>query len=70
MTIILMVIGGYFITGYWWLNYHNLLVAILLVPIIGYCWLFYYRPLVVILLVIIDGYSIDGYSIINYCWIF
>jgi hypothetical protein len=32
----LMVIGDYFINGYWWLNYHKLLVAILLLTIDGY----------------------------------
>jgi len=30
MVIMLMPIGGYIINGYWRLNYHNLLVSILL----------------------------------------
>jgi hypothetical protein len=30
MTIMLVVIGGYSINGYWWSNYHRLLVVILL----------------------------------------
>jgi hypothetical protein len=61
MAIILMVIGGY-----WWLNYHRLLVAILLVPIgnysiVGHCWLSYWWILMVILLVVINEYFINGY---------
>ncbi len=31
-----MTIAGYFINGYWWLNYHRLLVIILLLAIGGY----------------------------------
>ncbi len=31
-----MVINGYYISGYCWLNYHKLLVAILLLVIDGY----------------------------------
>jgi hypothetical protein len=47
MVIILVDIGGYSINGYWWLNYHRLLVVILLVIIVDYfivshCWLFYW----------------------------
>jgi hypothetical protein len=53
-----MVIGGYFINGYCWLNYHKLFESY---SISGYYWLFYYRPLVVILSMAIDDYSIDGY---------
>ncbi len=30
MAIILMVIGDFLVNGYWWLNYHKLLVVILL----------------------------------------
>jgi hypothetical protein len=48
MAIILMVIGGYFINGYWWLfrcKHWWLLMAILMVIngycIISYCWLLY-----------------------------
>jgi hypothetical protein len=33
-TILLMAIGGYFITGYWWI-----LVVIMLVAIGAYCWI-------------------------------
>jgi hypothetical protein len=36
VVIILVDIGGCFINGYWWLNYHRLLVAVLLVVIVGY----------------------------------
>jgi hypothetical protein len=41
-----MAIGGFFISGYWWLLYKWLFVAILLVDIggyyiNGYWWLFY-----------------------------
>jgi len=47
--ILLMVIGRYFISGYWWLfrlNYHRLLMDIILLVIggyfiNGYWWLFY-----------------------------
>jgi hypothetical protein len=56
-----MPIGGYSIGGYCWLNYHKLLVIILLVVIGGYWWLFYWWLLVVILLVAIGGYFIGGY---------
>jgi hypothetical protein len=43
---LLMVIGGYFINGYWWLLYKWLLVATLLIVIggyfiNGYWWLLY-----------------------------
>jgi hypothetical protein len=55
-NIILVAIGGY-----WWLNYHRLLVAIGDYFINGYFWLFHYKPLVVILLFIIDGYFISSY---------
>jgi hypothetical protein len=51
MNIILVVIGGYFINGYWWLFHYKPLVVILLVVIdgcfingyyiINYCWLLY-----------------------------
>jgi hypothetical protein len=61
MAIILVLIGGYSIGGYFRLNYHRLLVVFngyytsaywwLLVAIGGYCWLFY-------------GYFILGYYII------
>jgi hypothetical protein len=37
----------------------------LLLIINGYCWI-----LVIILLMVIDGYSIGGYCIINYRWLF
>jgi hypothetical protein len=37
MAILLMVIGGYSINGYWWL-----LMTILLVPIGDYCIINYY----------------------------
>ncbi len=47
-----------YIANYFKLNYHRLIVVIMLVVII---WLFYCRPLVVILLVTINGYSISGY---------
>jgi len=49
-----MAIGDYFIDGYcgyWWLNYHRLLMVILLVAISDYF----------ILLVGIGGYFIGGY---------
>jgi hypothetical protein len=29
MVILLLVIGDYFINGYWWLLYHNLLLDII-----------------------------------------
>ncbi len=45
-------------------------MVILLMVIIGYYQLLYCKSLVVILLVTIDGYSIGGYYIVNYCWIF
>jgi hypothetical protein len=56
-----MIIGGYyisdyFINGYWWLNYHKLLMSIGGYSISGYHKLFYCRPLVAILLVAIDDY--------------
>jgi hypothetical protein len=62
-------INGYFIDDYFILNYHKILVFILLMVIggliiigyCGYCWLFCCKPLVVILLVAIDGYLINGY---------
>jgi hypothetical protein len=46
MYIILLNIDGNVINGYWWLNYHSLLVAILLMVIIlmaigGYFKLYY-----------------------------
>ncbi len=56
-----MVIGGYFVSGCWWL-----LIVIILTAIgeyfigdyfiNGYWWLFRCKPLVIILLVAIDGY--------------
>ncbi len=69
MVILLVTISGYsingylknYINGYWWLNYHRLLVAIGDYFINSYCWLFYYRPLMVILLLVIDGYFISSY---------
>jgi hypothetical protein len=66
-----MTIGGYFISGCWWLlmvivlmtigdyyicGYCWLLMAIGGYFIGGYWWLFHYKPLVVILLVVNDGY--------------
>jgi hypothetical protein len=46
VDILLMVTGGYFINGHWWIFYFWLVVAILLMTIveyfiIGYWWLFY-----------------------------
>jgi hypothetical protein len=38
ITIILLAIGGYSINGYSWLNYHRLLMIILLVAIDSYCY--------------------------------
>jgi hypothetical protein len=55
--IILVVINGYSVGGYFKLNYHRLLVIIN-----GYWWLNYHRLLVDILLVVIIGYYIGGYS--------
>jgi len=77
--ILLMVIDGYSINGYWWLFLVKLSQAIsgyyingywwlnchkLLVTINDYCWLFYYKPLVVIFSYIT---TIGGYYIMNYC---
>jgi len=36
VAILLMVIGGYSINGYWWLFYKSLLVVIILMVINGY----------------------------------
>jgi len=64
-----MVIGGYYINGYWWIfncRYWGLLMIIILMVIGeyfigGYRWLFHCKPLVVILLVVVDGYFINDY---------
>jgi len=74
-VIILMVIGGYSIGGYWclfMLLYEWLLVDIGVYScyyINDYCWLFHNKPLVVILLMVILLMVINGYYIINYCWL-
>jgi hypothetical protein len=49
-TILLMIIGGYFISGYFWLNYHRLSVVIIGYYINFYWWLNYHNLLLVILL--------------------
>jgi hypothetical protein len=62
--IILVVINGYSVGGYFKLNYHRLLVIIngyWWLNYIGYWWLNYHRLLVDILLVVIVGYSIVGH---------
>jgi len=41
MVILLVAINEYFINGYWWLFYYNLLFDIQSYIIIGYYWLFY-----------------------------
>jgi hypothetical protein len=57
----LVLINGYYISGYWWL----------FVAISGNWLLFYYWLLVVILLMAISNYSIiDYYFIIGYWWLF
>jgi hypothetical protein len=58
MVIILIVISGHFINGYWWLNYHWLLVVIILMAIVGYSIIGNWW---VILIVAIDDYYIVGY---------
>jgi hypothetical protein len=41
VAILFMVIGGYFINGYWWLFHCKPLVVIDGYCIISYCWLLY-----------------------------
>jgi len=63
MTILLMVINGYSIGGYWFLYEWALMVlmAIILVVIGVYYISGNCRLFVVILLMVIGGYFIDGY---------
>ncbi len=56
MAILLMVIDGYFIGGYW-----CLLMVILLMPIGDYSIGGYWWLLIDIILMVIGGYSIGGY---------
>ncbi len=56
MYIILLNIDENFINAYWWLNYHNLLVAILLMVIDGYFINDHQQLLMVIILMAIGGY--------------
>jgi hypothetical protein len=64
VAILLMVVGGYSITRYWWLLMAIILVAIGGYFIHGYWCLLYYKLLLVISCYIT---TIDDYFIINYC---
>jgi len=68
MVILLIVIDGYFINGYWWLFRCKPLLVILLVVIDGYFingykWLLYHKLFFVIICYIttIGSYYIVGY---------
>ncbi len=72
MAIMLIVIYGYFISGYWWLS-----IVIILMAIGDYSISGYWCLSVVIILMAISGYfiggyfinGINGYCIISYCWL-
>ncbi len=60
-----MIIGSYFINGYWWLSINGYwwlsIDGYWWLSINGYWWLFYSWLLVVIVLMVIGDYSINGY---------
>jgi hypothetical protein len=59
MAILLMVIDGYYIGGYWCLLMIIILMAIILMIIDGYYIGEYWCLLMIIILMAIGGYSID-----------
>ncbi len=59
MTILLMIIGDYSISNYWWILV--LLMVIILMTIGGYSIGGYWWLLIGIILVAIHGYFINGY---------
>jgi hypothetical protein len=60
MAILLMVIDGYFISGYLWLLMVIILVAIILMANGGYFVIGYWWLLMVIIVVVIGGYYVNG----------